>query len=88
MTHTRRDGPSRASFARSAPERWQQLVDALCAQGTQGDSVDTITLPGSVQYVIEGELAAPDGRTPRIRTVWETQATNPRPRLVTAYPAR
>src|SRR5260370_135705 len=38
------------------------------------------------RYEVEGELAAPDGRRPRIRTVWQIDTGQIVPRLITAYP--
>ena len=38
------------------------------------------------RFEVEGELAAPDGRRPRIRTVWQVDAGEISPRLLTAYP--
>jgi hypothetical protein len=38
------------------------------------------------RYEVEGELAAPDGRRPRVRTVWQMDEGQIAPRLITAYP--
>jgi len=38
------------------------------------------------RYEIDGELKAPDGRQPRIRTVWQVDEGGIAPRLITAYP--
>ncbi len=38
------------------------------------------------RYEIDGELNAPDGREPRIRTVWQFDEGQIAPRLITAYP--
>lgn len=84
-------GRTKAVFFRAfgfTPAQWEELADALCAQGRQGSIVNTLSLPDSVQYAVEGDMVAPDGRTPRVRTVWETRPDDPRPRLITAYPAR
>ena len=35
---------------------------------------------------VEGELKAPDGRQPRVRTVWQLDHGQVAPRLITAYP--
>ena len=35
---------------------------------------------------IKGDLPAPDGRAPRIRTVWQLDTGEIAPRLITAYP--
>lgn len=39
-----------------------------------------------LRYEIEGELKAPDGREPRIRSVWQVDEGQIAPRLITAYP--
>lgn len=39
-----------------------------------------------IKYVVDGPLAAPAGTTPAVRTIWIIDATDPGPRLVTAYP--
>ena len=38
------------------------------------------------RYEIEGELAAPDGRRPRVCTAWQIDIGETLPRLITAYP--
>jgi len=38
------------------------------------------------RYEVEGELAAPDGRRPRVRTIWQVDHGEIAPRLITAYP--
>ena len=38
------------------------------------------------RFEINGELNAPDGRQPRIRTVWQVDGGQIAPRLITAYP--
>ena len=84
-------GRSKARFFRAfgfTPERWEEMAAALCLQAAQGAITDTVTLPDSKQYAVEGELAAPDRRAPHVRTVWETRPDAPRPRLITAYPTR
>ncbi|HPO13972.1 MAG TPA: hypothetical protein PLI09_11040 [Candidatus Hydrogenedentes bacterium] len=39
-----------------------------------------------MRYTIEGELNCPDGRRPRIRSVWFIEHGKAGPVLVTAYP--
>lgn len=39
------------------------------------------------KYVVEGRLAAPDGRSPHVRTIWIIDTGRTTPRLVTAFPA-
>ncbi len=91
LNDTHPQGRSKARFFRTfgfAPERWEELADALVAQARQGALVSTLTLPDSTQYAVEGTLTTPDGRAPRVRTVWETRPETLPPRLITAYPAR
>ena len=38
------------------------------------------------RYEVEGELEAPDGRRPRVRSVWQVDEGQVAPRLITAYP--
>jgi hypothetical protein len=38
------------------------------------------------RYEVVGELMAPDGRRPRVRTVWQLDHGQVAPRLITAYP--
>ena len=35
---------------------------------------------------VDGELRTPDGRSPRVRTVWQVDKGQIAPRLITAYP--
>jgi hypothetical protein len=39
------------------------------------------------RYEVDGELTAPDGRRPRIRSVWQVDEGQTAPRLITAYPS-
>jgi hypothetical protein len=40
------------------------------------------------RYVVEGELPAPDGRAPGVRTIWFVRTDRDVPELVTAYPLK
>jgi len=42
--------------------------------------------PFGPRYEVDGELNVPDGRTPRIRAVWQQDHGEVAPRLITAYP--
>ena len=44
------------------------------------------TLIQDIDTEVEGELPAPDGRRPRVRTVWQVDKGQIAPRLITAYP--
>ena len=39
------------------------------------------------RYEVHGELETPDGRRPLICTVWQLNADQTAPRLITAYPS-
>ncbi|WP_420828293.1 DUF6883 domain-containing protein [Desulfonema limicola] len=39
-----------------------------------------------MRYVIEGEILSPDGRNPKIRSVWFLKNETDRTSFVTAYP--
>ena len=44
--------------------------------------------PFGTRYVVDGIMSTPDGREPRVRSVWFIEAGESVPRFVTAYPLR
>ena len=66
---------------------WEALRDALLAHGRTAEVVSTTETEFGMKYILEGTLAAPDGRVPHLRTVWFVTAGEVFPQLVTAYPA-
>jgi hypothetical protein len=42
--------------------------------------------PFGKKYILEQQLAAPDGRKPRVRAVWFIANGETTPKFVTAYP--
>ena len=54
------------------PTDWEAMAQALREHGQR--------------YEVDGELNTPDGRTPRVRTVWQLDHGEVAPRLITAYP--
>ncbi|SRR6266446_2073702 len=84
-----RYGASKARFfARFgfSQANWETLALALLEHGRQFEvSRVTETIFGPC-YEVEGELQTPDGRTPKIRTVWQVDHGMVAPRLITAYP--
>ncbi len=67
-------------------EQWEQLAEALRRHG-QTHEVKRIQETGfGPRYQLEGELNAPDGRAPRVRSVWQLDQGEVAPRLITAYP--
>lgn len=67
-------------------EAWKVLADALREQGQQHE-VSKIRETGfGPRYEVDGEVQAPDGRRPRVRTVWQIDEGQIVPRLITVYP--
>ena len=67
-------------------ERWEVLAEALRAHGRQHEIARTKATPFGPRFEVEGRLESPDGRHPRVRTVWQLDAGQIAPRLITAYP--
>jgi hypothetical protein len=61
---------------------------ALRRHAAEHAVVETEDTPFGTSYVVEGALAAPDGRMPRVRVIWFVERGETIPRLVTAYPAK
>lgn len=84
-----RFGASKARFFAGfgfALESWEKLALALKDHGAENE-VDKVNETGfGPRYEIAGELTAPDGRRPQIRTVWQVDTGQFVPRLITAYP--
>jgi len=67
-------------------EAWEVLAAALREQGQRHEVSRTWETGFGPRYEVEGELAAPDGRRPRVRTIWQVDHGEIAPRLITAYP--
>ncbi len=83
------DGSSKARFFIGLGyriERWEILVDALRTHGREHAIVNVVESEFGTRYTVEGELGTPDGRNPRVRTVWMVEKGSDIPRLITAYP--
>jgi uncharacterized protein DUF6883 len=65
---------------------WQVLAIALKQHGQENEVTRAKETGFGPRYEVEGELAAPDGRRPRVRTVWQVDAGEIAPRLITAHP--
>jgi hypothetical protein len=67
-------------------EHWQRLAEALRIHG-QTHEVKRVRQTGfGPRFEVEGRLNAPDGRSPRVRSVWQQDHGAVAPRLITAYP--
>jgi len=67
-------------------ERWEQLAQALRHHGQTHEVKRTQETGFGPRYQVEGPLHAPDGRSPRVRSVWQWDHGEVAPRLITAYP--
>ena len=67
-------------------EEWETLAVALRIHGQTHEVTRTVATPFGPRYEVNGELPAPDGRRPRVRSVWQWDEGQIAPRLITAYP--
>lgn len=67
-------------------EEWERLADALHEHGRTHDVTKTRETGFGPRYEVEGKLDCPNGRRPRVRTVWQMDKGAVAPRLITAYP--
>ncbi|HTV62907.1 MAG TPA: hypothetical protein VMH30_10110 [Verrucomicrobiae bacterium] len=89
LNPTHRFGASKARFFGRfgfEAEHWKRLAEALRIHG-QTHEVKRVRETGfGPRFVVEGKLNAPDGRSPRVRSVWQQDHGTVAPRLITAYP--
>ncbi len=91
LAETHPDGQGKARFFSRrgfSVADWQALAAALRRHAAENRVVEATETPFGVRYVIDGQLRAPDGRTPTVRAVWFIEASDDAPRLVTAFPAK
>ena len=89
LSSSHRFGASKARFFAGfgfTVGSWRMFAEALRAHGQRGEVVKTTETGFGPRHEIDGELEAPDGRRPRVRTVWQIDAGEVAPRLITAYP--
>lgn len=67
-------------------EVWPVLAAALREHGRTHEVARWRETGFGPRYEVEGEILAPDGRRPRVRTVWQVDKGQIAPRLITAYP--
>ncbi len=65
---------------------WEVFAEALREHGQVHEVSLVRQTRWGPRYEIDGELNAPDGRQPRIRTIWQFDEGQIAPRLITAYP--
>jgi len=82
------DGQAKAEFFTRfgfRPEQWEVFAEALRKHGGSYSIVKKVESPYGTRYAVDGPLASPDGRNPRVRSVWMHEP-GAGPRLITAYP--
>lgn len=62
------------------------LASALREHAQRHEVARTYETVWGPRFEINGKLNAPDGRRPRIRSVWQLDEGEIAPRLITAYP--
>jgi hypothetical protein len=67
-------------------EEWPQLAQALRRHGQTHEVTRARETGFGPRYEVEGELIAPDGRLPQVRSIWQHDRGEVAPRLITAYP--
>ena len=83
------DGGSKANFLFQFgfnSEQWQSLVETLRVHGASHEVTSVTETQHGPVFTVDGILITPDGRNPRIRTVWIIDHGSDAPRLITAYP--
>jgi hypothetical protein len=89
LSTTHRDGQHKAEFFRSfgfTIEAWEKLASALQNHARQHEAVEIVPTPFGRNFVVEGALPAPDGRSPMVRVVWFIAKDAETATLATAYP--
>jgi hypothetical protein len=89
LSTAHRDGQHKAEFFRGfgfKPEAWEKLAAALLDHARQDEVIEIVPPPFGRNFVVEGALAAPDGRSPRARGVWFIAKNAETATLATAYP--
>ena len=89
LSSSHRFGASKARFFVSfgfTAASWRVLAAALRRHARDCDVAEKTETGFGPRYDVDGELEAPDGRRPRVRTVWQIDVGEVAPRLITAYP--
>ena len=84
-----RYGASKARFFTEFGFRlddWSALARALQRHGQQYEVSTEKETGFGPRFEVDGPLDTPDGRSPRVRTVWQLDHGQVAPRLITAYP--
>jgi hypothetical protein len=91
LSLTHRDGHSKAVFFMRfgfSLDDWPALAGALKRHAADNEVAAIEPTAFGTNYVVGGPLPAPDGRSPRVRTVWFIATGERVPVLATAYPLK
>jgi hypothetical protein len=91
LSASHRYGASKARFFGAfgfRAEEWWTFAEALRKHGRDHDVTKVRETGFGPRYEVEGGISAPDGRHPRVCTVWQLDRGAVAPRLITAYPTR
>ena len=83
------DGQSKTAFFYGLGfrvEQWQEFAEALQSHGGTHEVVEVEEAVYGTKYVLIGAIETPDGRNPRVTTVWMIAIACAFPRFITAYP--
>ena len=83
------DGSAKARFFTRfgfSSDDWKVFAQALRQHGNAHEVSGSIESKYGTRYSVDRVLETPDGRNPRLRTVWVLAKRSMSPRLVTAYP--
>jgi hypothetical protein len=89
LSFTHPDGSSKARFFSRfgfRVEEWEVLARALKKHGRQHNVSGSVKSAYGTRHSIDGPLETPNGRNPRVRTVWILTKRSRAPRLITAHP--
>ena len=89
LSSTHAAGRSKAAFLQRFgfdASAWEMLRGALLRQAATAEVATVTETIFGTKYIIESGLDAPDGRRPRIRSVWFISSEQQAPRLVTIIP--
>ncbi len=67
-------------------KEWERLAEAFREHGRTHEVAEVRETGFGPRYSVEGNLNTPRGRSPRVRTVWQTDQGTVAPRLISAYP--
>jgi hypothetical protein len=83
------DGWGKARFFSSVGfqlQDWQVLASALRKVALESTVCESTESRHGREYVLDGTIATPSGRSVVVRTIWVISAGAEAPRLVSAYP--